>query len=220
MAAPQHVSDKEVRHFHSKTIRPAVRGNVLHLPVCADDAVSVAIYRRAHRQGAIDGRARRILLAHGTDARAAGTAARHSALVAHNIRQPGRKQRAHGHKGSRNIAHAGFPPAHSHIGGYMHHLALFPEQHRPRGQQENSTDAHLDEAEKPRARNSRGNILRRHPQQQHICAEERPEDGQALRHHDLPHDGQLRRSGHNTRRLGHAAGHGRQETPAHVAVER
>ena len=40
------VSYKEVRYIHCTPIRTPLRGHFLHLSVCADDAVSVDVYRQ------------------------------------------------------------------------------------------------------------------------------------------------------------------------------
>ena len=40
-----YVPDQEIRYFHDQAVRTAVRGNFLHLPVCADDAISLALCR-------------------------------------------------------------------------------------------------------------------------------------------------------------------------------
>ena len=42
---------EKVRHIHHKEFHRAADSNVLHLAICAADAVLVEIYRRAGRQG-------------------------------------------------------------------------------------------------------------------------------------------------------------------------
>lgn len=37
--------DKETRYIYCQTVWDALCGHVFHLPVCADDAILMAIYR-------------------------------------------------------------------------------------------------------------------------------------------------------------------------------
>ena len=60
---------------------------------------------------------------------------------------------------------------------------------------------------------TRGHLLRRHPPDQHLRGKERPADGQALQHHDLPHDRVVRGPGHHPGRLRHAPIYCREEAP-------
>ena len=59
------VSYQEIRFIHSQAIWTAVCRRLLHLSVCADDAVLVEVCRRAHRQRTVYGGHGTVFLVHG-----------------------------------------------------------------------------------------------------------------------------------------------------------
>ena len=74
------------------------------MSVCVDDAVHLAIHRRAYRQRIDHGRVRQVLLVHGFIAHTAGYAACHFAGIAHKFRQHGRKARTSGYENGGCVA--------------------------------------------------------------------------------------------------------------------
>ena len=151
----------------------------------------MALYRRAHRQGPVHGSARTVFRVHGADDGASSLALGNIAQFAHHLRKPRRELRAHRHQGRRHIADAELPLLDSDYRGNNGRVVLFPEQYRAKRQHEAHAATCVDEAEKPGAGDTRGNILRRTAQLQHLRAEEEHQDRKALWHHDLPHDRQL-----------------------------
>ena len=87
-----HAWNQETPHTHHQAVCAPLRGNVLHQPFRADDAVCVAICGHAHRQGPHPRHPGTILLLHGLDDGATGTSPCHPALLTHLLRQPWREQ--------------------------------------------------------------------------------------------------------------------------------
>ena len=215
-----YASNQETRHIHRQAVWLAFRRHILHQPLRADDAVCVEIHRHPHRQRPHPRRHGTVFLVHGADDGAAGSPPGHPALLAHHLRQPGRVERAHRHQGSRHLTDADAAPPHRLRHPHRHRLVLFPERPGSARQQEDGAAAHLYEAEEPRVGNTGGHLLRRTAAVQPLRATQGHGDGQALRHHDIPHDRQLRGRRHHPGRLGHAAVDRREEAPAAHPLQR
>ena len=216
----RYVSDQEIRPIHRPPVRPTVCRHVLHQPLRADDAVSVALCRYAYRQGSLRRCTGGVFLVHGPDHGAAGPPPGHPAQFAHHLRQPGREQRADSYQGGRHLPAPVDARTDRRERLHRLRLVLFPEQRRPQRPAEARPAHAVDEAEKSGAGDTRGHLLRRYPPDQHLRGKERPADGQTLQHHDLPHDRVVRGPGHHPGRLRHAPIYCREEAPRDEPLQR
>ena len=151
---------EKIESLHAANFSARILYDLLYLPVHRIDAISMALYRRAGRQGIGDvGIGGTVFLCR-TDDGADGFAVGYPAGSTHDVRQFGRTARIACHQGYGHIAVAGSEtvghPDPFHLGGRI----LFPEQCSAHSAGQDVDTALFGKADLSRTGYSRRRILR------------------------------------------------------------
>ena len=145
----------------------------------------MALHRRPRGQGADHRCHRRAVFLRRPDNGSYGAAARHTAGVADDFRQPGREIRVDGDESLRHLVAESDESADSADLIHRRGGILLPEQRLACRADEDVDPPLLDAPEIPRARDTRGGVLFPDTGLQLLCGEQEPRDRHPLQHDDI-----------------------------------